>query len=267
MRRAIAVSAAVVVATCAFGVLTARGEAKGEAVEYKHGDVALEGYLTGPESGTAEAGVLIVHEWWGHDDYVRHRADMLAKMGYAAFALDMYGKGKHTEDPKQAGEWSGQVKGDRALMRARAAAGLEVLKSSRFKPKQCAAIGYCFGGTTVLELARSGADLKGVVSFHGGLDTPHPDDAKNAKAKFLVCHGGADGFVPDKDVIAFEEEMRKGKCDWQLMVFGGATHSFTNPGADKHGIPGLTYSESADRRSWQAMEHFFHEIFESKAGK
>lgn len=261
MRYTLGLSATALVTAAVLGAFAARGETKGETVAYKHGDVELEGYLTGPASGKADYGVLIVHEWWGHDDYVRRRADQLAELGYAAFALDMYGKGKHTDDAKVAGEWSGKVKGDRALMRARAQAGLDQLKNSKWKPKACAAIGYCFGGTTVLELARGGADVKGVVSFHGGLDTPNPDDAKNAKAKFLVCHGGADGFVPDEQVVAFENEMRKGGCDWQLLVLGGASHSFTNKGADAHKIPGLTYSESADRRSWQAMQSFFKEIF------
>src|SRR5581483_6503493 len=123
---------------------------------------------------------------------------------------------------------------------------------------------YCFGGTTVLELARSGADLRGVVSFHGGLATPDPKDAKNIKGKVLVCHGGDDTFVSADEVAGFEKEMRDAKVDWQLIKFGGATHSFTNPDSDKHGIPGLSYTKKADERSWKLMEQFFDEIFAEK---
>jgi dienelactone hydrolase len=249
-------------AATSFGLLNARAEGgKGDVVEYKHGDVALEGYLAGPASGSADVGVLVIHEWWGHNDYARHRADELAKLGYAAFALDMYGKGVKTDDAGKAKELSGPFYKDRALFRARAAAGLEQLKSSKFKPKALAAIGYCFGGTGALELARSGADLKGVVAFHAGLSTPNPADAKNMKAKVLVCAGGDDGFVPEKEISDFEAEMRAAGVDWQLNSYGGAVHSFTNPDADKHGIKGIAYNERADKRSWIAMQDFFHEVF------
>lgn len=262
MRKSHVVLALAVFAASAAGLVAARGEDhKGEAVEYKCGDTALEGYLALPE-GKAKGGVLVVHEWWGLDGYAKKRADMLAKMGYAAFALDMYGKGIHTDDPKKAGELSGKLRGgpDRKLLRERAQAGLDVLKNCKAKPAGCVAIGYCFGGTTVLELARSGADVKGVVSFHGGLATPNKDDAKNIKGRVLVLHGADDGFESPEEVAGFEKEMRDAKVDWEMVKFGGAVHSFTNPEADKHGIPGLAYNEKADHRSWKIMEQFLEDV-------
>lgn len=266
MRRAnLVVTTLAVAAASAAGLLTARAEGPaGEVVEYKHGDVALEGYLALPEGGKARAGVLVIHEWWGHNAYARKRADQLAKLGYAAFAADMYGKGVYTDEPGKAKELSGKFYTDRKLMRDRAAAGLEVLRSSRAKPAALGAIGYCFGGTVALELARGGADVKAVVAFHAGLGTPSPADAKNVKGKILACHGADDTFVPDAEVAGFEKEMRDAKVDWQLVKYGGSVHSFTNPESDKRGIPGIAYNEKADHRSWQAMVDLFAETFAEK---
>jgi dienelactone hydrolase len=259
MRRSF-VAAAVVLASIA---AIARGESKGKDVDYKHGEVALRGYLACDESVSEKRpGVLVVHEWWGLGDYEKSRAEQLEKLGYVAFALDMYGAGIKTNDPAEAGKYAGALKGDRKLMRARAEAGLEILKSNpHVDATRLAAIGYCFGGTTVLELARGGAPLAGVVSFHGDLGTPNPDDAKAFKGKVLVCNGGDDGFVTQKDITAFEDEMRKAGIDWQFISYGGAVHAFTNPEADKHGIKGIGYNAAADRRSWDAMKTFFGEIF------
>jgi dienelactone hydrolase len=143
---------------------------------------------------------------------------------------------------------------------------LDQLKNDpRVDPKRIAAIGYCFGGTVALELARSGADLAGVVSFHGGLDTSRPEDAKNIKGKILVCTGGEDAFVPPQQIAAFEDEMRKGNVDWQVNIYSGAHHAFTNPDADKHHIPNIGYNAQADHRSWTAMRGFFDEIFGNEA--
>ena len=179
-------------------------------------------------------------------------------MGYVAFAIDMYGKGIRPKTPQEAAAQAGIYKQDRALMRARALAGLEVLRSNPLcDPKRVAAIGYCFGGTVVLEIARSGADVAGVVSFHGGLDTPTPADAKNIRCKVLVLHGGDDPHVPRKDVDAFEDEMRAAGVDWQLVVYGGAVHSFTNPAAGNDKSKGAAYNAEADSRSWEAMKAFF----------
>ena len=205
--------------------------------------------------------MLIFPEWWGVTDYPKHRAEQLAKLGYVAFAADMYGDGKSTDDPKEAGKWAGGVKGDNDLLR-RAAAALDQLKANPLVDgSKIAAIGYCFGGTVGLELARSGAPLAAVVSFHGDLSTKKPDDAANIKGKVLVCTGGDDAFVPPSQITAFEDEMRNGKVDYQVIVYGGAHHAFTNPDADRHGIDNIKYSESADRRSFAAMKALFDEVF------
>jgi dienelactone hydrolase len=246
--------------------LSARAGVHTERVEYKHGDVVLEGYLAYDDSTTEKRpGVLIVHEWTGMNPYVEKRAEQLAGMGYVAFALDMYGKGVRAKDAKEAASLAGKYKDDRKLMRARAQAGLDVLtKQSRTDSTRVAAIGYCFGGTTVLELARAGTPIKGVVSFHGDLATPTPEDAKNIKAKVLACHGADDPFVPAKVVSDFEAEMRKGGVDWQLISYGNAVHSFTNSGAGNDNKRGAAYNADADHRSWAAMQQFFAEIFGKK---
>ena len=234
-----------------------------QVVEYKYEDTVLEGYLAYDDATTSRRpGVVVVHEWWGLNSYIRMRTEQLARFGYIAFAIDMYGKGVLAKDAKEAGALSGIYRNDRPLMRSRAYAGLEVLKNNRFTdPARIAAIGYCFGGTTVLEMARGGADLAGVVSFHGGLGTPNPGDAKNVKAKVLALHGANDPAVPSDQVMAFQDEMRKGGVDWQMVSYGGAVHSFTNPDAGNDPYKGSAYNEKADRRSWEAMRAFFAEIF------
>ena len=233
-----------------------------EAVAYKQGGVELEGYLAYDDAVKGpRPGVFVVHEWWGHGPYVRRRAEQLAKLGYIAFAADMYGKGVYAKDHEEAGKLSGAYRSDRELMRARALAGLEILRKNPLAdPKRLAAIGYCFGGTTVLELARAGTDLAGVVSFHGGLDTPNPKATAGVKAKVLALIGADDGFI-SAAIPAFEEEMRNAKADWQLVVYGGAVHSFTVNEAGNDPSTGMAYNADADRRSWQAMLDFFREIF------
>jgi len=236
---------------------------KVETVEYRHGDTVLEGYMAYDDAFQGKRpGVLVVHEWWGQNDYVRKRAERLARLGFVAFALDMYGKGKATRDAKEAAQWSGAFKADRKFGRARAAAGLDVLmKHPLVDGKRVAAIGYCFGGTVVLEMARGGANLAGVASFHGGLDAQNPAEPGSLKAKVLVLHGGDDPFVPQAQLAAFEDEMRKAGADWQVHVYGGAVHAFTNPEADGFGLKGAAYNENADRRSWEDMRVFLAEIF------
>lgn len=232
-------------------------------VEYRQGEAVLEGYLAYDDGYVGKRpGILVVHEWWGLNDYVRKRAEQLAELGYVAFAADIYGKGVRAATAKEAGELAGRFKKDRRLLRARAAAGVEVLrKEPHTDPDRLAAIGFCFGGTTVLELARSGADLAGVVSFHGGLETPVPADAAHIKGKVLALHGADDPFVPPAEVAAFEKEMRDARVDWQLFMYGGAVHSFTNPDAGNDPARGAAFNERAARRSWQAMQQFFREIF------
>lgn len=234
-----------------------------KTVEYKQGDTTLTGVIVYDDAvKTPRPGVLIVHQWMGITEYEKTRATMLAKLGYVAFCADIYGKGVHPKDTKEAGAEATKYKTDRALLRARVNAGLaELRKSELVDQKRIAAIGYCFGGTTVLELARSGAELNGVVSFHGGLDSPAAADGKNIKCKVLACHGADDPFVPTKDLAAFESEMRDSKVDWQLISYGGAVHSFTQPMAGNDNSKGAAYNESADRRSWEAMKQFLGELF------
>ncbi len=256
-----------VVLAAAFVFLSAaaaRAAVQTQTVIYKEGQVEAHSYLAWDDSiGGKRPGVLVVPEWWGLNDYAKHRARMLARLGYVAMAVDIYGDGKTTVDPKQAGAWAGALRaGDRHELRARIAAALARLKSEpRVDPSRTAAIGYCFGGTTVLELARSGARLSGVVSFHGGLDTQAPAQPGQIRARVLACHGANDPFEPPAQVQAFEGEMRKAGADWQLNIYSGAEHAFTNPAADSFHIKGVAYNAEADRRSWQAMRDFFGEIF------
>ena len=231
-------------------------------VEYRQGDAPLEGYLAYEAGGPAKRpGVLIVSDWMGVGKNSKARADQLAHLGYVAFVADIYGKGANPKDAGEAGKLAGRYKGDRPLLRARVRAGLDELrKVGLVDAPRVAAIGYCFGGTTVLELARSGADVAGVVTFHGGLDTPTPADARNIKAHVLVLHGADDPYVPAAQVAAFEDEMRAGGVDWELVKYSGAVHSFTIPDAGSDNAKGAAYNAVADRRSWEAMKAFFAEV-------
>lgn len=241
----------------------ARGEIKTSRMEYRDGDTVLEGYLAydGAVSGK-QPGILVVHDWMGISAETRRRCDMLAGLGYVAFAADVYGKGVRPKNPQEAGAQAMKYKGDRALFRRRLNAALDQLrKNPRVDPARLAAIGFCFGGTGVLELARSGADVRGVVSFHGGLDSLHPEDAKAIKARVLVLHGADDPTMSAADVAAFQDEMRKAGVDWEMVYYGGAVHAFTNPGAGSDNSRGVAYNARADKRSWQAMRDFFDDLF------
>jgi dienelactone hydrolase len=230
---------------------------------------ALKGYLAYDDAtNDKRPGVLVIHEWWGHNDYVRRRARELAELGYVAFALDMYGDGKLAEHPEDAGAFAGAVKKNRPVMLARFRAGHEYLKQDvRVAAGQVAAIGYCFGGSTVLEMARAGEVLRGVVSFHGSLETEHPAVSGSVKAKVLVCHGAADNFISPAAIQSFKSEMEAAGVDYRFKVYEGAKHSFTNPEADwfakQFGL-GVAYQKEADEASWQDMQAFFGEIFNSK---
>jgi dienelactone hydrolase len=235
-----------------------------QTLSYRQGGEELKGYLAyDPGIREPRPAVLVVHEWWGLNDYIRQRVNQLAELGYVAFAVDMYGNGFVTKDPKDAAKYAGKFRDNRELLRNRAAAGLKVLlEQPMTDQRRVATIGYCFGGTTVLELARSGAQVSGVVSFHGGLDTPNPDDAKNIRGKILALQGADDTYVPTAQVTAFQEEMRKAKVDWQMILYGGAVHSFTNPDSGSDPSMGMAYNEKADLRSWEHMKLFFAELFQ-----
>jgi dienelactone hydrolase len=233
-----------------------------KTVEYKAADTTLLGYLAYDDTITSRVpGVLIVPEWWGLNDYAKRRAREIAALGYVALAADMYGEGKITTDPKVAGSWAGAVKGS-ALIRTRSLAGLETLAAQKnVDAGKLAAIGYCFGGTTVLELAYSGAPVRGVISFHGSLTAPKPEDPKPIKSKVLILHGAADTFESREEIAKVQDGLDAANAQWEMDYYSGAVHAFTNPDADKAGIPGVAYNAIADRRSWQRMQSFLVEIF------
>jgi len=233
-------------------------------VEYTHGETKLEGFHAyDNEIEGKRPSVLIIHQWTGLTDYEKMRARMLAEMGYNVFAADIYGEGIRPQPPA-AGEEAGKYKADRELYRARMLAGLEILKADeRTDVSRIAAIGYCFGGTGVLELARAGTDIAGAVSFHGGLGAVPGMEAKEGKipAKVLVLHGALDPHVPAGEVAAFQAEMTAAKADWQLVGYGGAVHGFTQKMAGDDPSKGAAYDAKADSRSWEDMQQFFAEIF------
>ena len=240
---------------------------KTESITYQEGDTTLNGYLAYDDSLEGpRPGVLVVHEWWGHNNYARERARKLAEAGYTAFAVDMYGDGKRAEHPDQAGEFSSVVMQNMDLGRARFMAALALLREhSTTDPEQVAAIGYCFGGGVVLQMARFGVDVKGVVSFHGSLSTSQPSEPGAIKAKILVCHGAEDAFIPQEQVDQFIAEMQSAQAYLQFISYPGAPHSFTNPEADaynqKFDIP-VGYNAEADAQSWADMLRFFEGLFE-----
>jgi len=244
-------------------VITVQGAIQTKTIEYKQGDATLEGCVIYDDAVQGKRpGILVVHQWMGLTDYEKHRAEMLAQLGYVAFCADVYGKGIRPTSPKEAGSQVGKYKGDRPLLRERVNAALDELKKNELvDAKRVAAIGYCFGGTAVIELARSGADLNGIVSFHGGLDSLAPADGKNIKCKVLVCHGADDPTSSPQNVAAFESEMRDAKVDWRMIKYGGAVHAFTQPTAGNDNSKGVAYNERADKRSWEDMKLFFAEIF------
>lgn len=233
-------------------------------VEYKSGDTLCEGLHVVDSAKTVKLpSVLIIHQWTGLSDNEKMRARMLAELGYNVFAADIYGKGIRPQPPA-AGQEADKYKTDRKLYRERLLSALEVLnKDPRTDVSKVAAIGYCFGGTGVIELARTGALIKGIVSFHGGLDSPTPADGKNIKGKVLILHGADDPFVKAPDIAAFEQEMKDAKVDYKLVSYPGAVHSFTQKAAGNDNSKGAAYNEAADKASWEEMKAFFGRIFKS----
>ena len=245
---------------------SAYGEVRGTEVDYEAEGVTLKGYLAVDDARQGERpGVLVVHEWWGHNAYARKRADMLAELGYVALAVDMYGEGKTAAHPEDAGKFSSAVKKNATAARARFQAAMDLLQAHALSdPAQTAAIGYCFGGGVVLQMVRDGVDLRGVVSFHGSLGTDRPAKPGATSARVLVCHGAEDPFVPVEQIEAFKKEMEDAGVHYMLKLYEGAKHSFTNPDADKFGeefgLP-LAYSKDADDASWADMQKFLRSLF------
>jgi dienelactone hydrolase len=260
MRRLLSV---VIASLIAFDVSAAIIE---ETVAYQaENDVTLKGFIAYDDSIQGKRpGVLVVHEWWGHNQYARERARLLAEAGYVGFALDMYGEGKQAAHPQDAQKFSSEISRNLPLAKARFRAAMQKLQSHpKTDDEHIAAIGYCFGGGVALQMAREGVNgLDAVASFHGALDTAHPAQSGAVKAKILVAHGAADPFVPPEKVAAFMKEMNEAGADYTFIAYSGAVHSFTNPEADKFGsqfnLP-LKYNKQADVASWQAMRNMFNE--------
>ncbi len=246
--------------------VTLAAKVVGKSVEYKAGDVTLKGYLAYDTNiKTKRPGVIVVHEWWGLVDYPKKRAEMLAKLGYVALAADMYGDGKIADNPTDAQKYAGESMKDPAALKARFLAALEYLKQDEHvDTTRIAAIGYCYGGGVVLNMARAGVDLKGVVSFHGSLGAVIPAQKGGIRAKLLVCSGGADKFLSEQAVEGFKKEMADAGADMKYVVYPGATHAFSNPEATalgkKFNMP-IAYNAKADKGSWSEMQKFFKTIF------
>ena len=239
---------------------------EGKTVEYKVDGVTMKGFLAYNENiKDKRPGILVVHEWWGQNDYTRKRARLLATLGYTALAVDMYGEGKTATHPDDAARFSSETMKNFPVAKKRFEAAMGFLKKQpSVDPSRIAAIGYCFGGGVVLNMARQGADLKAVASFHGSLAAVKPAQAGKVKAKIRVYNGEDDKFTPQQAIDAFMQEMQDAKVDFQFINYPGAVHSFTNPEADELGkrfnLP-LAYNAEADKRSWEDMTDFFSAVF------
>jgi len=266
MKTIMTVLAAVALVSAIAVPASAEPNIKGMEVTYSSGSTVMKGYLAYDENIKGKRpGVLVVHEWWGLNEYARKRARMLAKLGYAALAVDMYGDGKQAMHPDEAGKFSSEVMKNFDIAKARFTAAMDFLKKQPMvDPGEIAAIGYCFGGGVVLNMARQGVDLKGVVSFHGSLAAVKPARPGAVKAKILVLHGGDDKFTTPEQVDAFKKEMKDAGVDFRFITYPGAKHSFTNPEADvyakKFNLP-LGYNAEADKKSWEELRKFLNQIF------
>jgi dienelactone hydrolase len=250
-------------ALCSLGAASAVAAVKTETVRYQDGDVELVGHLAWDDTRSGKRpGVLVVHEWWGLNDYAKQRAEMLAELGYVALAVDMYGAGKIAAHGQDASEWSKQIAANVEAWQRRAQAGLDVLmQSEKVDVARVAAIGYCFGGATVMQMAYGGAPVLGVASFHGSLPPPPAGLERKLETRILVAHGEADGFIPPERIQAFKKGLERLEADYLFIGYGGAQHSFTNPAAGTYGMEGLRYDALADRRSWNHLRQFLAELF------
>ncbi len=238
----------------------AAAEVKTKTIEYKDGDTVLTGLLAWDDAASGKRpGVLVVHEWWGLNDYAKGRAEKLAAEGYVAFALDMYGDGKVTDHPDQAGAWMEEITANAEVWTRRAQLGLEILKAQdQVAGDSLAAIGYCFGGSTVMQMAYAGSEVKAVASFHGSLPPP-PESVKSISPRVFVAHGRDDAFIPKERVLAFQDGLDRAGATWDMSIYSGTRHGFTNPGAGAYGMENLQYNARADRESWAAMLRMFEE--------
>lgn len=234
-----------------------------ENIQYKDGNTELEGFIAYDESiGNSRPGILVAPEYWGLNDYAKMRCEMLAKLGYVAFAADIYGKGVVAKTSEEASKYAGIYRNDRNLMRSRINSAFSELKKQKLVDQNnISVIGYCFGGMVAMELGLSGADIKGIVSFHGGLDFSNSDEFKNIKGKVLICHGADDPFATLESVMKVQKQFKDAGINYQINIYSGAVHAFTNPAAGSDNSKGVAYNEQADKRSWEEMKDFFTEIF------
>jgi dienelactone hydrolase len=258
---------ALATAALALGVMapSAQAEIKTREVEYTHGGKPLQGFVAWDDARQdRRPGVLVVHEWWGHNEHARAQARRLAEAGYVGFALDLYGKGKVATHPKDAEAFMNEAVADMPALTGRFQAALDELKKdAHVDPEKTGAIGYCFGGAVVLNMARSGADLDAAASFHGMLATQNPAQPGKVKAHILVATGADDPMVPASQVDAFEKEMKDAGVKSEVIRFPGVKHSFTNPKADTVGMEGLAYNAEADKKSWEALLKMLREVWGS----
>ena len=249
-----------------FGVLVSKAGIVGKHIDYSADSVTLKGYLVYDDAVKGKRpGILVVHEWWGNNEYSRKRAEMLASLGYVAFAVDMYGNGKVVDTPSDAGKLSGESMKNMGALQARFKAAFELLKKNgAVDQSRIGAIGYCYGGGVVLNMANAGMDLKGVVSFHAGLGAVAPAEKGKVRAGILVCNGASDKFNPPETVTKFKADMDSARATYRFVDYPDALHSFTNPASTeigkKYNIP-LAYNEKADKQSWADMQDFFKMIF------
>jgi dienelactone hydrolase len=246
-----------------FSASSASAEVRTETVRYTADGVTLQGYLAYDANRTGKLpGVLVVHEWWGLNDYARDRAKQLAELGYVAFACDMYGEGKATAHPEEAGKMAGEVRKNLTTWLGRATAGLKVLQDHpRVDASKLAAIGYCFGGSTAVQLALAGAPVQVVASFHGAPVPVSAEQAKKVQGTILICNGADDPFIPPAKLTAYVQALKENQVKVQLANYPGAVHSFTVPDADKVGNPAMKYNATADQESWALMRKAFDEAF------
>jgi len=254
------------VAVTAASAVAAPAAVKSRTVDYKIGDQEFEGVFVYPQAAKGKVpGVVMVHNWMGVSDETKKQAERVAKLGVAVLAVDIYGKGIRPKNQQEAATTSGKYKGDRKLFRERLMRGLEVLREQKdVDPAKVIAVGYCFGGTGAIELGRAGADVQAIVSFHGGLDSPSPADGKNIKARVVALQGADDPFVKPSDIAAFQNEMRSNHVDWEMAVYGGAVHSFTDTSAGSDPKTGQAYDPRADKRSFEVLSDLVNDLFFAK---